>query len=238
MSEKEISGRKRLKEALEQYEMTFLNEFSTTEEEIYYSKKHRRKMDHILKRARFSWLTPFEKIGKCVAILAVVFLLAFSKDVFSYGEHKYTSELYSYTMEELPDVTWYRFSREEEGAPKVLETLFEPTYIPENFELVGQHTSRNFQKTHSYCFENVNGADIWFFQNTLSYGVGLNEAKRTIEILQVDDIEVVYATATDDEGSTILFWGNYGYTFRLQVPNTFSKEECIKILKSIQKVRE
>lgn len=236
MSEKEISGRKRLKEALEQYEMTFLDEFSTTEEEIYYSKKHRRKMDHILKRARFSWLTPFEKIGKCVAILAVVFLLAFSKDVFSYGEHKYTSELYSYTMEELPDVTWYCFFREEEGAPEFLETLFEPTYIPEGFELVEQKTQRYYAKNHSYWFENAAGEDIWFTQTTLSHGVGYNTSIRTVEILQVRDLEVLYVSG--GEGNIDLFWSNYGYTFKLNLPCGFTKDECMKIFDSIQKVRE
>ena len=236
MNEKERSGRARLKEALEQYDKEFFDQFPTCEENIHISQKHLKKMNHILRKSQSTWLKRLGTIGKCAAVFAIVLLIVCKNDIFTYGEHKFTSTLYSYTNEGLHEITWYKFLPDDDSAPKFLNTLFEPTYIPEGFELVEQKTQRYYAKNHSYWFENAAGEDIWFTQTTLSHGVGYNTSIRTVEILQVRDFEVLYVSG--GEGNIDLFWSNYGYTFKLNLPCGFTKDECMKIFDSIQKVRE
>ena len=236
MVDKEKAGRERLEKALSIYEEDLMQEFPPENGDVSWSEQHEAEIEKLIRRSKKQHLKKLIGIGKIAAVFAIVLCVIFKNDIFTYGEKKYTSTLYSYTNEGLREITWYKFLPDDDSAPKFLNTLFEPTYIPEEFELIEQKTQRYYVKEHSYWFENEAGEDIRFNQNTITRSVGFNTKMQTVEILQVRDIEVVCAIS-NEEGIT-LFWSNYGYTFRLKVPQGFTKEECMKIFDSIQKVRE
>ena len=236
MNDKELSGRERLKEALEQYDKEFFDQFPVEEEKFYFSKKHRKKMNRILRRAQFPWMRRLGMIGKYVAIIAIVLFITCNNDILTYGESKFTSEFYSYTTEGRPNVVWYCFPIEDIAkAPKTIETLFEVTYIPEGYELVEHQVSIYKYKNNTYRYENADGDYILFQQNALSRGVGFQLPHWTLEEVQYQDIMILYAV---HEKQTTIYWGNYGYSFKLSFSDSLPKEECMKIFDSIQKVRE
>lgn len=236
MADKKMTGREVLEEAMRQYDQSYCEAFPPCEDEIDLGADYRSRMDKLMRRSKHRFWHSLYKIGGYVAVLALVIGIAFASPTVLHGEHKLTSTLYSHTTVGDRTITWFKFLPDTDGAPKYLETLFAPTYVPEGFVLVEQETYRYYKEYLFYVFENADGDRIYFTQETISHGVGYDPTIRTIEILQVHDFEVVYVSG--GEGNIDLFWSNHGYAFQLEVPNTFSKEECIKILDFVQKVRE
>ena len=240
MTDKKMTGREILIAAMEQYDITYCDEFPPIEAELQFDKECEKNLRKLIRRLNNPFRNYFNTAGRCAAgiaaaILVMICFLAFSKDILTYGERKFTSEFYSYTREDSPDIIYYRFPLGDiESAPKSLRTLFEISYIPEGYELV-EHTLNRFgSKENLYYYENTGGEYIIFQQSTLGHGIGFYLPQFAVEEWQYQDIMIVYAK---NDRCTYIYWGNYGYTFKLELSSGLSEEECMKIFESVRRVR-
>ena len=152
----------------------------------------------------------------------------------AYGERKFAVNLQ--TSQGHSNVTWYRFSSKYgEEVLRDFETLFELTYIPEGFVLVEHLVCPRGATQIIHIYENAKGEEICFEQALLSHGRGFNKDQWDVDILQIRDLDVVYGTQLKKK---VLFWGNYGYSFSISVYGSFSQEECLKMLESVEKIKE
>ena len=64
MTEKEISGRNKLREAMRICDLTYCNKFPPSNQEIHYSRKYLRKIDKLIKKSKNPIRWYFNTAGK------------------------------------------------------------------------------------------------------------------------------------------------------------------------------
>ena len=234
MTDKECSGRDVLKEALRQSDLTYCDEFPQSELEMTFDNNKFRKMERQIKRSQRHWGRFLLRIGKYAAVFILMVGVILGGTISVYGESKFTADLYAEPYFVNPSLMIYRFSYSTEGAPKKLEELFAPTYVPDGYILTEKKLSV-YRRDLIYRYENEEGDCIIFEQMTISHGVGFDINKTVVEVLKIRDLDVVYA---ESDGLTTMFWGNYGYAFKISLYGKFAKEEAFQVFESIRKVRE
>ncbi len=78
MTDKESSGKARLKEALQLREQLYLDKHPPTENEIKYSEKYLIYIDRLTKKTNFPFYGYFKTVGMRIAIIAAAILIVFS----------------------------------------------------------------------------------------------------------------------------------------------------------------
>ena len=232
MNDQKMTGREVLEEAMRQYDMTYCDSFPPCEEEINLGRVYDEKMSKLIKKSKNPFWYYIRKIGKMAAMLVLVLGVVMGMSLISHGERKISSDLYAKPHIVRPDYLIY-YCTSSEDAPKKIETKFELTYIPEGYILTDRHSY--YKKVITIWYEDGQGNIITFEQKLLSSGVGVDLTKDTVETIRIRDVNVLCIRGG---GITVFFWGNYGYTFRLNFYGECSQEEIVRMIESMQKVRD
>ena len=155
-----------------------------------------------------------------ISILAAVLVLLTSCTIYVNREKiaAFVEEFYNTYV----DVSYGEI---DDNAPTEMQTVYQPAYIPEGYELVEAHSNSVRVRTE---WVNQDGERIVFAQALVS-GNLLSWDNERIEpqILTVNDIAVYYA----EYGNTIVYMRNDGeYSFRLTVTENFTFEELEKLI--------
>ena len=132
--------------------------------------------------------------------------------------------------------SYYAFTFDPEllaSAPKKIEKVYKPTYIPEGF----QEESVIGEEWAVYKWKSESGATITCGQYPLA-----NESVRPqpntegtkVEQFQLNDYPILCIYSGDNR---MYFWTDNVYFYRLVCSNTVSKEECDKLFCSIEENR-
>lgn len=78
MKDKEMLGKARLKEALEQSDLSYLEKHPPVEEEIRYSENYRKKIDRLTQRKKSTFFIFFNAVGKRTVGFAAILLIVFT----------------------------------------------------------------------------------------------------------------------------------------------------------------
>ena len=78
MTDKELSGRNLLKEAMKLSDQTYLDKYPPIENEVKYSEKYLKYIDRLIKQTKSPFYKYFNTFGKRVAGIAAAMLIAFS----------------------------------------------------------------------------------------------------------------------------------------------------------------
>ena len=77
MTDKELSGRNRLKEAMKLSDQTYLDKYPPTENKIQYSKKYLKYIDRLTKQTQSPFYQYFNTLGKRVAGIVIAATMIF-----------------------------------------------------------------------------------------------------------------------------------------------------------------
>ena len=226
MTDHESSGRNRLKEALKLSDQVYLEKNSPTEEEIVYSEKYSKCMNRLLRRMQSPVRRFFIKPARRVAGIAVALMIFIgSLTVVAEGNVlHWFSEFYE------SHVKIYFEDDDIQKAPSTLETIYMPTYIPENYTTkTVYHNSLNTIFQIQWTAEN--GDYISFNQSIL-------DGEETLDIEETEYCEVYHGEMTylyiKKYGLIQYIWNTNEYMFNLTIDKNYSEEENWKIIDSIQ----
>ena len=122
----------------------------------------------------------------------------------------------------------YKQSEQKEEAsqpPQTLETIYEPTYIPDGFELAVDDLVGGIGYTQGY----VKGKkDIWFSQNTINATISIDSENMKRETVVIQGYE---GQMNSKKGETILVWATDEYIF--EISSSLGKEEVLKVAESV-----
>ncbi|MBE6664612.1 MAG: DUF4367 domain-containing protein [Ruminococcaceae bacterium] len=225
MTDKELSGRERLKEAFELSDQVYLEKHPPTEEEIVYSKEYLKYMSRLIRKMRSPIRRFFITSGKrAVGIAAALMIFFGSVTVMAEGSVlHWVSEFYeSY-------VKIYFEDDDVQKAPSTLETIYMPTYIPEGYILKQCLTETEWNQI---TWENELKKRIILYQTILDSQITIDNENSNFQTLFVDDLKIAISFAQDKKS---YFWNTNEYFFSLITSKDISDEEIILIIKSIQK---
>ena len=78
MTDKELSGRARLKEALKLSDQTYIDKHPPIDQKVQYSQNYLKRVERLTKQKKSPYFGYFKLIGARVAIISAVFLIIFS----------------------------------------------------------------------------------------------------------------------------------------------------------------
>ena len=113
----------------------------------------------------------------------------------------------------------------DDGAPKEIQTVYQPSYIPEGYELTDsyQDSARVRMK-----WVNQDGEKIVFVQTLLSDKLmSLDIEKGEPKSLILNDVTVYYSKY---ENKDIYVWNDGSYAYKLTLTEDFSPEEIEKVI--------
>lgn len=220
-------GKSKLQAAFLEISKNYLENLELApEEDVSFSPKLERKMVRLLKAHRNPCRnlvnTPFKR-----AIAACLALLIFTSVMISCNRIREPIIKFSECVYEK-FVEFFFGAEAKETAPKIIEEVRMPTYVPEGYELVEQ-----IMLSDQECqtiWRNEDNIDIHFYQAVLTM-------KTTFDIEQVK-------LKTIDDGSkitlfqkgafTFAFWNDNHYSYTLI--GKLSMDEMIKMIQSMKKI--
>ena len=133
--------------------------------------------------------------------------------------------------------TYYQFSFDPEQAataPKTIERVFLPTYIPEGYKKVFDFEG---DIAVAYSWKNASGSYISYDQSVINGG----EEGQWVNAEDVESSWVNingYAVLQIYSDGYMYFWTDSEYFYSLVFSVDFSESECIKVLTSISQQKE
>ena len=115
-----------------------------------------------------------------------------------------------------------------ENAPKLLESIYFPQYIPEGYTLTEE---KRGYVLYSVEWENSQKVSISFYQHTLHGEFGFN-SEHTMEVF-IGETHVLY---TKGDGVSSYYWNNDEYGFSFSIWGDMSPEEVEKMIASVTKI--
>ncbi len=123
----------------------------------------------------------------------------------------------------------YKQSEQKEEASQTLETIYEPTYIPDGFELAYEDLVGSMNYVQEYVKEKKY---LGFEQDTINVAKSIDSENMKRETVVIQGYE---GQLNSKKGETILVWATDEYIF--EISSSLGKEEVIKVAESVA-VRE
>ena len=220
-------GKEKLKRALlEVCAREIENAELAPEEEVYYSPKLIKNMNKLLKdRAKPYWIlintAAKRAVAACLVIVTIAGALMSCKPVREAVVDFFQNVYEAYTE--------FFFGDElSSNAPKVIEEIHMPTYIPEGYELVQEVELTRKDCTSMNLWKSSNNDTIVLCQYVLSNKTNIDTEDAEIEL--VGDIKVIIITKGAEKYS---FWNKDEYSYQL-ITNDLLNEDILDIIKSIK----
>ena len=225
MTSREQMGKRRLEEALREYDVTFYDAFEPSEEKIVYSKEFLRNMDCIIGRAKVK-KRPF--VGVFLRHAAAVLLavgIAFCGMLGISAVKRPFTEFMIHVYEAFNEV--FFGEKEVAKAPSVIETVYTLQNVPRGNGLTEKHITDYEVK---FFWTNENGENIVFTQMLLDTKSTLDNETADFDIIYIDNVR--YAVVKKD-GKQAFYWNDNHYAYSLIVPSALSEKDCMALVASV-----
>lgn len=229
MTEKELSGKKKLVKALEKYELSFEEKYPQEDMEVEFSKQYEVYMEKLLsgkipKRRKY-----FNTVGKRIAACIAVIMLVFGGSMTVKAFREPVVEFFTNIYEKIVEI----FFDDDDIAksPSKIETFYTLGYVPEGYEMESFEVTKHNTTTKTVF---VNGEDeIVFLQYVLDTKLTMDNEDSDYKYFYIDDIKVAMIEKDDRR---FLYWYYKEYAFKLSIDIGYSEEEyCFIILSVIEK---
>ena len=224
MKDHEKLGRFLLEEAIRQYEESYYDSFSATEDEISYSEDYKRSIKKLCNRSKNPFLRGCHSAMRRVAVAVATFLLVFSGMMSVSAVREPMVGFFVEIHENL--VKLYFANEDVEKAPDEIQEMYLITELPENSKWLTQFINDK-DITTTWANEYVN---VTLIQTTLDAGFLANPDSLDIEYKRMAEHDVaIFRTI----GVTIYIWNTEEYAYHLVIKGHMRDEECEKMMKSL-----
>ncbi len=202
MTEKELSGKKKLIKALEKYELSFEEKYPQEDMEVEFSRQYEVYMEKLLSgkipKRRKCFNTVGKRIAACVAVIMFVFCGSMTVKAFREPVVEFFTNVYEKIVEIFFD------DDDIAKAPSEIETVYTLGYVPEGYEI--ESYSIDECKIVSKTVFSNNEDKIIFRQQILDGMSGLNNEDTDYKYFYIDDLKVASIEKGEER---ILDW--YGF---------------------------
>lgn len=197
-------------------------------EKIHCSEEYTRNMEKLIRAQKRPLWNYTNTVGKKVAVIALVILLAFGASMSVSAVRKPVVEFIVNVCERFVEI----FFGEDDmmAAPCGMDTIYTLGNLPEGYELVEEYFSKSAIK---FVWKDSDGHVIKFSQSVFDSRATFDYEDSGYLLMYVSDIKVAYI---DKFGAKRLYWNSDDYAFLLRVPNNFSLEECAELIKSLSSI--
>ena len=226
MTDKELSGKKKLIKALEKCELCFAEKYPPADIDVEFSKQYEHYMESLLagkiKKRRKCLNTPIKRIAACIAAAMIIFGSSMTVKAF----REPVVEFFTNAYEKIVEI----FFGDDDiaNAPSEIETVYTLGYVPDGY--VMESYSMNEIKTTTKTVFTNNEAKLIFCQYILGTKAGLDNEDTNLEYLYIGDMKVLIV---DKNETRSLFWNTNEYAFSLDMHIQISEDEWIAIIRSI-----
>lgn len=226
MAENKYVRNKTIREAFEKldaWEEDQLDIDSTAE--IHYSEKYERHMARLLRAQKRPWWQYTNTVGKKVAVIALVILVAFGASMSVSAVRKPVVEFIVNVYERFVEI----FFGEEDIAetPCEMDTIYTLGKVPEGYELV----ERKLQKTSvRFVWKDDKGNSIKFSQHIFDSKGTYDYEYSNYVIVNVLEKKIVVIEKQDQK---MFCWNSSDFAFAMRMPSNFSLEECVELIESL-----
>ena len=226
MTEKEESGRKKLINALKEYELSFEEKYPPEDIEIEFSEQYNKYMENLLAGKIPAPKKRKNRFCKRIAACAAAVLLVFGGSMTVKAFREPVTEFFTNVYEKIIEI----FFQDDDitKSPSEIETVYTLGYVPDGYEL--ESYSINDGKTLTKTIYSNNENKIVFTQTIINGKSWLDNENTDYQYRYIGNIEM----ATIEKNNKItLFWNSDKYTFKLIVGIEISEEDLAIIVSSI-----
>ena len=226
MTEKEESGRKKLINALKEYELSFEEKYPPEDIEIEFSEQYNKYMENLLAGKIPAPKKRKNRFCKRIAACAAVVLLLFGGSMTVKAFREPVTEFFTNVYEKIIEI----FFQDDDitKSPSEIETVYTLGYVPEGYELESFEVD-NFKTTAKTVFVN-NDNKIAFFQSILNGTSSMDNENTEYQYQYINDIKIA---VIEKNSKKTLFWNTNEYAFKLIVDIGISEEDLAIIISSI-----
>lgn len=224
MTEKELSGKKELIQALQKYELSFEEKYPPEDMEVEFSKQYEVYMEKLLsgkipKRRKY-----FNTVGKRIAACVAAVMIIFGGSMTVKAFREPVVEFFTNAYEKIVEI----FFEDDDiaKAPSEIETVYTLGYVPDGYVM----ESYSMNEVVSTTILSNGEKEIVFSQYILNGRTGLDNENTNYQYFYIDDIKVA---SIEKSNIRILYWNTDEYAFGLSIDVKFSEEEIITIISSI-----
>ena len=228
MTEKELSGKKELIQALQKYELSFEEKYPPEDIEVEFSKQYEVYMEKLLsgkipKRRKY-----FNTVGKRIAACVAAVMIIFGGSMTVKAFREPVVEFFTNAYEKIVEI----FFGDDDiaKAPSEIETVYTLGYVPDGYEM--ESYSMNEIKTTARTVFINNETKLIFCQYILDGRTDLDNEDSKFEYIYIGDMKVIFV---DKNETRSLFWNTHEYAFSLIVDTKVSEDEWIAIIQSVTK---
>ncbi len=226
MAENKYVRNKTIREAFEKLDAWEENQLDIdSTEKIHYSEKYERYMARLLRAQKRPWWQYTNTVGKKVAVIALVILLAFGASMSVSAVRKPVVEFIVNVYERFVEI----FFGEEDiaEAPCEMDTIYTLGKVPEGYELVECQSRKHFIR---FIWEDDEGNSIKFSQCALISKATQDYENSDYVIVDNAGMKIVLV---DKFGIKSLYWNSDEYAFSIGAPSSYTFEECVIWIESI-----
>lgn len=225
MTDKELSGRNRLKEAMKLSDQTYLDKYPPIENEVKYSEKYLKYIDRLTKQTKSPFYKYFNTIGKRVAGIAAAMLIAFSCSMTVKAIREPVVEFLANIYEKFVEIF---FGEDDiEQAPSAIQEVYTLDLELDEFRI---DTCVIKSLNTEFVWINDEGEEILFNQMLLSNRGTLDYDNSNYMVQNVLGKKIVKIEKLNQK---IFYWNSDDYAFALTVPCDFSDDLCIDLIESM-----
>ena len=225
MTEKEISGQKKLKSALGQYELSFEEKYPPAQIEIKYSQKYTKKINKLIGK-KYERPVFFYTVAKRVAVIFFAIIISFSVSMTVSAIREPIVEFFTNIYEKFIEIFYYEDDISE--APTEIKTVYTLGHIPNGYKL----ESIVFDDIRAITTLSNGESQIVFSQYLLNGKTALDNETSNFEYVYLNDLKIA---VTEKNGIKTLYWNTDEYAFKLIFNIEFSNQEYIAMINSIIK---
>ncbi len=228
MTDKELSGRNRLKEAMKLSDQTYLDKYPPIENEVKYSEKYLKYIDRLTKQTKSPFYKYFNTIGKRVAGFAAAMLIAFSCSMTVKAIREPVVEFFANIYEKFVEI----FFEEDDiaKAPNTIETVYTLGFIPDGYA-IDQFIIKDIATDMTWVNEDRDHRII-LSQGIFTGSFVLDTEDANYEMIEWNNKKIAF---NEKHGIKRFFWNSNEYEFSLTIPIDISKEEALALIDSLEK---
>ena len=226
MTDKELSGKKKLIKALEKCELCFAEKYPPADIDVEFSKQYEHYMERLLAgkipKRRKCLNTPIKRIAACIAAAMIIFGSSMTVKAF----REPVVEFFTNAYEKIVEI----FFGDDDiaKAPSEIETVYTLGYVPDGYEMESYFI--DYFKTATKTVYANNETKLVLFQYVLDGRTGLDNEYTNFEYVYIGDMKVIIV---DKNETRSLFWNTNEYAFSLDMHIQISEDEWIAIIQSI-----
>lgn len=227
MTDKELSGRNRLKEAMKLSDQTYLDKYPPIENEVKYSEKYLKYIDRLIKQTKSPFYKYFNTFGKRVAGIAAAMLIAFSCAMTVKAVREPVVEFITNVYEKFVEIIFDE--KDIAKAPDTIGTVYTLGMIPNGYTIDQIFIDDCIT---DMIWKNESGDRLVLSQGILDGSFLMDTEDANFEFLIWNNKKIAY---NEKYGIKHFFWNSEEYEFSLTMSSNISEEEAFALIDSLKK---